>query len=243
MDYPASLGELSNANESTLSAPSELISNVSWMPSDSANFTNEFPWQNDTSTDVFFPNNATEASVQNATSDYSWTNITKAFFDNFTSDSSTTNSDILMDAVDPNRQRFQAAIDDLNRNPAYNNFNGDPNFGGNFQNSPLIDQQTFYPTSYNPDWLPAAIILPLVAAIALTLAIVCLITRASRLFRAKKTILLSEPRLITPYSIHNVSHYDIPVQVNGATQFQGQYNAAFDPGSRPRSKMEGRSKV
>ena len=145
MDHPASLEEHSNANERTLSASSELISNTSWLP----DFTTDFSWQNNI-TDVFIPNNATEASAHNRTTGFAWQNITSTVFGNLTADSNTTDSDFLMDAVDPYRQRYQDAVEDLNRNPAYNNYNGDP-FNVGLQNSPLIDeQQNFYPTSYNP---------------------------------------------------------------------------------------------
>ncbi|XP_055332569.1 uncharacterized protein LOC129584436 isoform X2 [Paramacrobiotus metropolitanus] len=53
-----------------------------------------------------------------------------------------------------------------------------------------------YRLTTTPNWLPAAIIVPLFGAILMVLIIVCLITRASRIFRSKKTVVITDPAMI-----------------------------------------------
>ncbi|OQV25873.1 hypothetical protein BV898_00022 [Hypsibius exemplaris] len=72
-----------------------------------------------------------------------------------------------------------------------------------------------------PNWLPAAIILPLAGLIALTLLLVCLITRASRIFRSKKTVVITDPSMIQ--TIGHVGH------VGHESPFKdGKSNMGFD---------------
>ncbi|OWA50001.1 putative Melatonin receptor type 1C [Hypsibius exemplaris] len=96
-----------------------------------------------------------------------------------------------------------------------------------------------------PNWLPAAIILPLAAAIALTIAVVCMLTRASRLFRGRKTVLVTDRAMLSNlHSVNNLAYVGVGPehQLQQGTLNGGKSNPAFD-GSTSAVDREGLSKL
>ncbi|XP_055338544.1 uncharacterized protein LOC129588378 [Paramacrobiotus metropolitanus] len=84
-------------------------------------------------------------------------------------------------------------------------------------------------TNQEPHWLPAAIILPIAGAVILLVLVILSITRATRLFRSGRTIIIANPSSApTATPPKSPSNPPLTVVVNPDAK-NGHANPAFSP--------------